>query len=408
MRRSPSSVTQQPANDFEKTIHGSPANKENEMFVDTNSGAASPSEICAVVATATTRKRKARRVSKPIANAPSAPFASSAASGAPHTKDQAPRAGNPTADGQKTLAPHVSDAIGTPIPDTARADSQPIGSAPYPGTNPTHHAAINDIIEVYRLRQDMIRARTKLILQAQASLRRVFDGDKEMAAKTYSEAAKDPDHTFRGQISPYLASLEILDKQQAEYEKHLVKDVKSLPIFAWAKSIKGFGDLSLACIIGEASGYRNDDGTFYSVGDFKSVSALWKRMGLAVINGSRQGNPGKGATAEDWIAHGYSKTKRSLMWNVGNSLILSMGKFRPLYGEDVEAATDETGGDKYTYLQKVFATRARYEQSKLGLEVKQSATGKDSYSAHAANRAKRYTEKRLLRMLYSEWRRCMV
>lgn len=389
------------------------------MFIDTNN----PSEICAVVET-TTRKRRTRAkaetsalpsdasiarsaataVSKPIASAPRAgnPHTGSRPDTTPQPNDAPPAAGSPIADGQRIFETQALHAVGNPIPDTAISESQPIGAAPFPGTNVKHHAAINDIVEFYRLRQDMIRARTKLILQAQASLRRVFDGDKDMAAKTYGEAAKDPDHPFRGQISPYQESLAILDKQQSEYERHLVKSVKSLPIFEWAKQVKGFGDLSLACIIGEASGTRNDTGEFYSVGDFKSVSALWKRMGLAVINGSRQGNPGKGAAAEDWIAHGYSKTKRSLMWNVGNSLILSMGKFRPVYGEDVEV------NEGYTYLQKVFAIRARYEQLKLGLEVKQSASGKDSYSAHAANRAKRYTEKRLLRMLYSEWRRCMA
>ncbi|MCD1264019.1 MULTISPECIES: hypothetical protein [Shinella] len=331
--------------------------------------AATPSEICAVVET-TTRKRKAKADAKPIFLSPSSS----------HTDD-----------GHPSGVTHQTPAV--------------VGS-PYPGTNPAHHETIDAIVEVYRLRQDMIRARTKLILQAQASLRRVFAGDKDMAAKTYAEASKDPGHEYRGQIQPYLASLDILDDQQSAYEKELVRDVKRLPIYAWAKAIKGFGDLSLACIIGEASGYRNDTGEFYSVGDFKSVSALWKRMGLAVLNGHRQGNPGKGASADDWIAEGYSKTKRSVMWNIGNSLILSMGKFRPVFGEDVDANAD------YTELQRVFANRARYEAERLphkcGSAVKQSATGKDSYTLHAANRAKRYTEKRLLRMLYAEWRRVMA
>ncbi len=268
-----------------------------------------------------------------------------------------------------------------------------------------HHAAIEQILYFYRLRQDMIRARTKLILQGQASLRRLFDSDKEKAASAWGEATKDESHELRGMLSPYISALDVLDKQQSEYEKHLVKAVKCLPIYQWARGVKGFGDLSLACIIGEASGYGKETGEFYSVGDFKSVSALWKRMGLAVLNGRRQGAPGKGATAEDWIVEGYSKTRRSVMWNVGNSLILSMGKFRPVFGEDVRA------NPEYTELQCVFAERARYEAERLphkcGTAIKESKTGKDSYTLHAANRAKRYTEKRLLRMLYAEWRKCM-
>lgn len=315
------------------------------------------------------------------------------------------------ASGHMTSDTQTSPATGNPIPDAATTIPHPIYCALHQDpftTNPAHHPTIDAVVYFYRLRQDMIRARTKLILQGQASLRRLFDGDKEMAAKTWGDVAKDETHELRGMLSPYISALEVLDKQQSVYEKELVRSVKGLPIYQWAKELKGLGDLSLACIIGEASGYGKQDGAFYSVGDFKSVSALWKRMGLAVNSstGNRQGAPGKGATAEDWIVEGYSKTRRSVMWNVGNSLILSMGKFRPVFGEDIES------NPEYTYLQKVFAHRARYEAERLphktGEAVKESKTGKDSYTLHAANRAKRYTEKRLLRMLFSEWRRVMA
>lgn len=344
----------------------------------------SPSQICAAVET------KAQRSS--IGSAKTTGISTNAS----------------IAGSQITLEAHPWSAAGTSTPD-ASLDPKTIDPArqePFT-TNVAYHAAIESILHFYRLRQDMIRARTKLILQAQASLRRLFDGDKELAAKNFGEAAKDAEHHLRPLLSPYLTALDVLDKQQSDYEKHLVKGVKVLPIYQWAKELKGLGDLSLACVIGEASGYGKESGEFYSVGDFKSVSALWKRMGLAVnsATGNRQGSPGKGATADDWIAEGYSKTRRSVMWNVGNSLILSMGKFRPLFGEDVRANPD------YTELQCVFAERARYEAERLphkcGTPIKESATGKDSYTLHAANRAKRYTEKRLLRMLFSEWRRSM-
>lgn len=395
------------------------------MFQDMQASS-TPSEICAVVAT-TTRKRKATWCTNTRSPSHSAPIASSGASVGSKPTNSSPRAGNPhTDDGQKTHGTHPVDAVvGSPItqeaadarsqtsdasplpecnqfPEVASETPQTTACAPFPGTSIAHHEALLSIRDTYRLRVDMIRARTKLILQAQAMLRREFEGDKEMAAKVYGEAVKDIDHMYRPRLTPYLASLDVLDAQQAAYEKEMVRAMKGLPILKWARDVKGFGDLSLANIIGECTGFRNDTGEFYSLGDFKSVSAVWKRMGLAVINGHRQGNPGKGAGADDWIAEGYNKSRRSVMWNVGNSLILSMGKFRPMFGEDVEANED------YTYLQKVFAARARLEQAKLGKEVAESKTGKDSYSAHAANRAKRYTEKRLLRMLFSEWRRCMA
>lgn len=356
------------------------------MFLENSAVSANPAEICAVVET-TTRKRSSKAIAKPKAGSTNALIAS----------------------GHTAFAPPRRCAAGSPIPDAAIHFQSPTPGAPHQEpftTAPRHYAAIESILYFYRLRQDMIRARTKLILQGQSSLRRWFYGDKEQAASAWSEATKDETHELRGMLSPYITALEVLDKQQSEYEKDLVRSVKGLPIYEWAKSVKGFGDLSLACVIGEASGYGKESGEFYSVGDFKSVSALWKRMGLAVINGHRQGAPGKGASADDWIAEGYSKTRRSVMWNVGNSLILSMGKFRPIYGEDVRS------NGTYTELQCVFAERARYEAGRLphkcGAAIKESKTGKDSYTLHAANRAKRYTEKRLLRMLYAEWRKCMA
>jgi len=272
-------------------------------------------------------------------------------------------------------------------------------------TNEIHQPTLEMILEDYRLRQDAIKAKTKLILQGLAVLRRINGGDKDLATKAWREAIDDAENPMRAYVDFHIAAIELCERRQTEIEKRLVRAVKMLPIYEWAKGIKGIGDLSLACIIGEATGNRTDDGRFYSVGDFKSVSALWKRMGMAVINGHRQGNPGQGASANDWINEGYSKTRRSVMWNIGNSLILSMGKFRPLFGEDVRA------NDSYTELQKVFAERARYEAARLphkdGTPIKESATGKESYSLHAANRAKRYVEKRLLRMLFAQWRLCM-
>jgi hypothetical protein len=253
---------------------------------------------------------------------------------------------------------------------------------------------IDEIIEIHRARQALIKAQTKLSLQAQALIRRAEGlGKDDNVSGVYAEAIEDAAHPYHMAVLPYALAQKPLEEQRAMYEKELVKLARTLPCYPWVKSIKGFGDLSFASIVGECG----------DIGSYKSVAALWKRMGLAVIGANRQGAPGKAATADDWIEHGYSKTRRSVMWNVGNSLILAMGKFRPMFGEDVEA------NDTYTYFQKVFATRARYEATRLphkdGTPIKESATGKESYTLHAANRAKRYVEKRLLRELYSEWRK---
>ncbi|TIL94649.1 MAG: hypothetical protein E5Y73_11100 [Mesorhizobium sp.] len=259
---------------------------------------------------------------------------------------------------------------------------------------------VDEIINKHRLRSGMIKAQIKLTLQAMATVRFAThqDGDydtdeakakaRKRADDLYREVVSDPSNPLFANIAPYHLAMQPLDAQRAVYEKEMAKLVKRLPIYEWAKSVKGLGDVGLATIVGECG----------DVGTYRSVSAVWKRMGLAVFDGNRQGNPGKSATAEDWTAHGYVKTRRSVMWNVGNSLILSMGKFRPLFGEDLEAS-------EYTYYQKVFAARCRHEMAKFEKPVTESKTGKESYSLHAANRAKRYTEKRMLRNLWIEWRR---
>lgn len=308
-----------------------------------------------------------------------------------------------TASGQGGLATKTGFAAGSHTDDAAPA-------APYPRSIAPHHQPIpyvatdailsttDQIVSVHRLRQGMIRAQTKLALQGQAVLRLTMQSDDDFASdeakakarkrteSLYRTVVADVDHPLYGSISPYLMAMQPLDAQRAAYEKALVKLAKQLPVYEWVKSVKGFGDISFATIVGECG----------DIGSYKSVSAVWKRMGLAVINGCRQGNPGAGATAEDWIAHGYNKPRRSVSWNARNNIIGGMGKWRPIYGASLDEAE---------YFQRVFAERARYEMDRFGLPVKCADTGKESYNAHTINRAMRYAEKRLLKYLYLNWRR---
>lgn len=264
---------------------------------------------------------------------------------------------------------------------------------------------IDHMINAFKLRQIMVQSMTKLSLQAQAVLRMslmkeddyVDDASKKKARerieKLYSVIVKDPSHPMYWSIEPYVYAAARIAERRALHEKEMVRLVKTLPVSKWAAETKGLSLLGLATIVGACG----------DIGTYKSVSAVWKRMGLAVMDGRRQGAPGEGASKDDWIAHGYNGRRRSVAWNVGNSLVLGMGKFRPMYGEDVDANTE------YTYYQRVFAHRARYEAERLpkksGAAIEESKTGKESYSAHAANRAKRYVEKRLLKHLYIEWRK---
>lgn len=353
-----------------------------------------PAEIAAAIESAPDRRKR---------------IASESASYSAPTTEVPPLASNPLAEGQAYFEPHCVLAFGNPITqDAAIWLSETNNTTPHPEcpdfppyTPEPHVADLIDIITTkHRLRQEMIKAQTSLVLKAKASIRFAVhqDGDydtdeskkaaRKRADALYRAVAKDPTHDLYGNILPYLAALEPLNAARKVCEREMVAAAKQLPIFAWAQSVKGFGDVSFATIVGECG----------DVGTYRSHSALWKRLGLAVLDGKRQGAPGDGASKEDWIRHGYKASRRSVSWNMRKGLIGGMGLWRPVHGEDVQA------NPGLTYYQRLYAERARYESGKLGLPITCSDKGKESYKKHVANRAHRYVEKRLLRELYRAWR----
>ncbi len=374
--------------------------------------AATPSEICSVVQS----KRRAVTCTKTKKSTPSASVAK-----------RPPCAGNThTDDGHDHSATQALHAVVGSRP--WEADHTPLAHydpAPYAGI-------IDQIVYLHRRRQNAIKAKTKMILSMKAEVRSIlcsdsdFEEDKSAtkltafgkkprkltksamkrvddalnAAKREIAAAEEaasggdapePLSDIAGTIVNFVRFEEAQEKVCNDLAKQMVKLVKMLPIYGWAKSITGFGDTSLATIIGECG----------DIGTYKSVSAVWKRLGLAVDkNGRRQGAPGEGATAQDWVDHGYNRARRSVSWNMRTNLIGSMGKWRPLFGSNLGDAT---------YFQRLYAERARLEAMKLGKPVAEKLNDKgelkESYDMHVANRAHRYVEKRLLKHLYLEWRR---
>lgn len=236
------------------------------------------------------------------------------------------------------------------------------------------------VVEEWRRRQDMLRARQRLELQAQAICRRYVDGDKVEAAKLWAAVKKDPAHDLRVWLQPFLSAISPIDSAKGEIEKTLTKLAKELPVYEWAKSVLGFGDMSLAAIVGECG---------IGPGEYRTVSALWKRMGLAVINGGRQ----RRIAGAEALEHGYNAERRSLMWNVGGSLIKAQLRSEKDDGKKIEGSEYSLGELGRVYLDRKAYLRERDpERSK----------------AHIHNDAKRYMEKRLLRQLWQEWRRANV
>lgn len=103
------------------------------------------------------------------------------------------------------------------------------------------------------------------------------------------------------------------DSFRADSEKAMCELVVHLPVYEFAKTVKGFGDLGLAVIIAEAGNnlVRNATG-------FPTVAKLWKRLGLAVIGGERQQRK---TDKELALLHGYSPKRRAQSWVFAESMM---------------------------------------------------------------------------------------
>lgn len=158
---------------------------------------------------------------------------------------------------------------------------------------------------------------------------------------------------------PYREAWKPLATFRKEYEKRLTHMAAQLPVWPWVEDVRGVSALSLAAVVGETGDLWN----------YPNPAKLWKRMGLAVINGERQRKV-TGAAALD---HGYAPQRRATLWVIGDCLIKlnQDGPYRTYYLSEKE------------------------RQRELHPELSDKVT-------HL--RAKRHMEKRFLRDLWRAWR----
>lgn len=240
----------------------------------------------------------------------------------------------------------------------------------------------DNIREIHRQRQDLHRAEKSLTLQIKAKCRRLCRGDKDEADKLYEAMMKGAGdaNVLYALITcqPFIEARALIHSQRTETEKAMETAAKKLPdgVLEWVGATKGLGLPGLASIVGEAGNLSN----------YPTHSKLWKRLGLAVIEGERQQRK-KGAASKK---HGYSPSRRSVIWTLGNSMFKT--------GDDY--------ADLYRQRKEVEVAKAEAE----GLEVRPSARipekDKDRCRSqgHIHNRAKRYMEKCLIRDLWRVWR----
>ncbi|MGH0031723.1 MAG: hypothetical protein ACQGVC_18190 [Myxococcota bacterium] len=259
----------------------------------------------------------------------------------------------------------------------------------------THAEAslVSEIREQYKLRVDFHRAEKRLTLQIKAICRRLVAGDpktnkaraQELYKRIKSQAIDPETVAFTTYWSDLWTCREVLKKQRLSHERELEKLAKQLPVWTWVESMRGFGPLGLGLIVGECG----------DLAMYANPAKLWKRMGLALVNGERQR---KHTDPELSLLHGYAPERRAVMFVIGDSLVKCSGSpYRDLY-----------------------LSRKLYEQERAeaaGMKVvpsaklpkgKRSNGGEYMTVGHIHNRAQRYMEKRLLRDLWRAWRGRLV
>ena len=236
---------------------------------------------------------------------------------------------------------------------------------------------IGNLTEMHRQRVDLHRAEKSLTLQIKAKCRRLCGGDKAEADKVYRSMMNGMGHELAPSAAavsaPFIQARSLIADQRSDCEKQMKKMAKELPVWSWVKEIRGFGELSLAGIIGETGDLNN----------YSTPSKLWKRLGLAVINGGRQ----RKVAGVEALEHGYAPQRRSLVWNLGDTMI--KGVIRKVNDDDGEDTGERVSLNEYG---AIYLARKAYESERV--ETK----------AHAHNRAKRYMEKRLILDLWKAWR----
>lgn len=119
-----------------------------------------------------------------------------------------------------------------------------------------------------------------------------------------------------------------------EIELEMKRIARKLPVYQWAKEVKGLGELGLAVIIAEAG----------DLSSYPKKGHLWKRLGLAPLEGKAYSTwrMKGGLTAEDWTEAGYSPRRRAEIYAVISEPMfraqsVAQGPYRAIYDRRREA-----------------------------------------------------------------------
>lgn len=231
--------------------------------------------------------------------------------------------------------------------------------------------AVGRLALLHRDREDMVMVSVGIQQRINARLRRLAAAKHghtlpcshcTRLAQEWAKGKGDDDGVIAAAAvsAPLLDVLKPIEANIRKIEREMAKAVAQTPAGPFAAAHRGVGVLNLAKVIAETG----------DLASYERPAQLWKRMGLAVVEGAAQRKK---------VGHGFSPRRRAIAWLMGETVI--------------------KGGREY---REVYLERKRYESARH--EDCAWVEGGKTGCGPCHNRAHRYMEKRVLRDLWVAWR----
>lgn len=151
------------------------------------------------------------------------------------------------------------------------------------------------------------------------------------AALNGKEQKPEDEETYQSVAADLIAlsmSITPCTKQRHEIELEMKRTVRKLPVYEWAKAVKGLGELGLAVIVAEAG----------DLSGYPKKGHVWKRLGLAPYKGQALSTwrMKGGLSADEWTDAGYSPRRRAEIYAVISEPLfraqsVANGPYRAIY-----------------------------------------------------------------------------
>lgn len=258
---------------------------------------------------------------------------------------------------------------------------------------PDLSATLSNVFLLYEQRRDLLATASGLTnrLKALTKIRRGLPVSAKVSEAMIAETPYPP-------IDTLLLARGVLRDHLHKLEAQLEKLAPLLPAYAslWTET-RGLGALGLALIAGEAG----------DLAQYDTHSKLWRRFGLHVGGGKAFYIRRAGMSKADWKAAGYCPRRRSVIYQITDSLLKGQLKKVTKKASDVRRIALGPYGTVYLARKQLEREKAQAEGLKVAPAAKIPEKDAHKYrsAGHIHNRAVRYVGKKLLRDLWKVWRR---